>query len=84
MKTKSLRLFKKFLNKTALEMFKSWDAWVAQSVKCLTLDFGSGPDLMVPEIILVYGSALMVWSLLEIFSLSLILPTPLNTLFLTL
>ena len=24
--------------------------WMAQSVECLTLDFSSGPDLMVPEI----------------------------------
>ena len=27
-----------------------WGAWVAQLVKCLTLDFGSGHDLMVCEI----------------------------------
>ena len=26
-----------------------WDAWVAQLVKCLTLDFGSGHELMVHE-----------------------------------
>ena len=29
---------------------KSWGTWVAQSVKCLTLDFGSGHDLTVHEI----------------------------------
>ena len=27
-----------------------WDTWVAQSVKCLTLDFRFGHDLMVLEI----------------------------------
>ena len=26
---------------------KSWGTWVAQSVKCTTLGFGSGHDLMV-------------------------------------
>ena len=29
--------------------FSKWDAWVAQSVKHLTLDFGSGHDLTVCE-----------------------------------
>ena len=27
----------------------SWGAWVAQSVKCQTLDFSPGHDLLVPE-----------------------------------
>ena len=34
----------KFLHK----IFLSWGAWMAQSVKHLTLDFGSGHDLTVP------------------------------------
>ena len=33
--------------KTALKKCHIKGAWVAQSVKCLTLDFGSGHDLMV-------------------------------------
>ena len=32
-----------------LNRINSWDAWVAQLVKYLTLDFGSGHDLMVCE-----------------------------------
>ena len=28
-------------------MYASWGAWMTQSVKCQTLDFGSGYDLMV-------------------------------------
>ena len=30
-------------------MGTSWGAWVSQSVKCLTLGFGSGHDLTVGE-----------------------------------
>ena len=45
---------------------------MAQSMKCPTLDFGSGHDLMVCEV----GSALVVWSLLGIFSRALSLPLP--------
>ena len=30
-------------------VWKLWGAWVAQSVKHLTLDFGSGHDLLVHE-----------------------------------
>ena len=44
-------------------------AWVAQSVKRLTLDFGSGHGLTVHET----GAALMVQSLLGILSLPLCL-----------
>ena len=40
-----LLFFKFFIYKSGLRGF-----WVAQSVKCLTLDFGSGHDLMVCEI----------------------------------
>ena len=32
-----------------LNRINSWDAWVAQLVKYLTLDFGSGHDPMFPE-----------------------------------
>ena len=32
-----------------LNRINSWDAWVAQLVKYLTLDFGSGHDFMVCE-----------------------------------
>ena len=64
-----------------VESFKKhhrWGTWVAQSVKCLPLGFGSGHDLMVcgfdPH---TSGSALAVWSLLGILSLSLSLcPSP--------
>ena len=31
-------------------MYDIWGTWVAQSVKCLTLGFGSGHDLMGQEI----------------------------------
>ena len=34
------------------------DAWVAQSVKCPTLDVGSGHDLMVVGLSPMWGSAL--------------------------
>ena len=47
---------------------------MAQSVKYLTRDFGSGHDLTVPEIELELGSMLTAWSLLGILSLSLSLP----------
>ena len=30
--------------------FHAWGTWVAQPVKCLTLDLRSSHDLMVPEI----------------------------------
>ena len=33
-----------------LKMDVKWGAWLAQSVKLLTLDFGSGHDLVVCEI----------------------------------
>ena len=29
---------------------KSWSTWVVQSLECLTLNFGSGHDLMVSEL----------------------------------
>ena len=34
----------------AILMFLSWGVRVAQSVKCQTLDFGSGHDLTVSEV----------------------------------
>ena len=49
----------------------SWGARVAQSVKCLTLDLGSGHDLMVCQFEPVLGSLLSAWSLLQILSLPL-------------
>ena len=45
--------------------------WGAQSVKHLTLDFGSGHDLMVVRLRTALGSTLTAWSLLGILSLSL-------------
>ena len=51
--------------------------WVAQSVECLTLDFGSGHDLMVVRSSPTSGSILTAWSLLGILSLSLSLSLPL-------
>ena len=38
------------INTQLLKMQQPWGAWVAQSVKRPTLDFGSGHDLMVCEI----------------------------------
>ena len=38
------------LFKTTVTVFQHCDAWGAQSVQCLTLDFGSGCDLTVREI----------------------------------
>ena len=56
-------------------------AWVAQLVKYLTLDFGSGHDFMVHEIEPALGSALSAWSLLVILSLPLsLLLSPTRTL----
>ena len=49
-------------------------AWVAQSVECLTLDFGSGHDLMVHEIEPLVKLMLTAWRLLGIISLLLSLP----------
>ena len=46
-------------------------AWVAQSVKRLTLDFGSGRDLRFVSSSPTSGSTLIVRSLLGILSLSL-------------
>ena len=51
-------------------------AWVAQLVKCGTLDFGSGHDLMVCEMEPQWGPVLTAWSLLGILSLRLSLPLP--------
>ena len=45
---------------------------MAQSVKCPTLDFGSGHDFMV------VGMSLVTWRLLKILSLSLSLSAPLS------
>ena len=51
---------------------KDWGAWVAQLVKRLTLDFGSGHDLAVHEIEpLVELSPEPAWD-----SLSLLFPSP--------
>ena len=61
-----------------LKMATSKGAWVAQSVKCPTLDFGSGHNLMVHEIQPCVSSALIAWSLLGILSLPFYLPFPLS------
>ena len=68
-------------NKYSAEMSeKSWGAWVAQSVKHLTLDLGSGHDLTIrevkPHIGLCADSAGPAWDSL---SLSLSLPFPVCT-----
>ena len=56
---------------------KYWGAWVAQSVKNLTLDLGSGNDLMVhetePHVGLCTNGAELAWDSL---SLPLSLPLP--------
>ena len=48
-----------------------WGAWVAQSVKCLTLDFGSGHGLMIhgfqPHTGLHTNSAEPAWDSLSLF-----------------
>ena len=46
-----------------------WGTWVAQSLKRLTLDFGSGHDLRVREIEPLLGSMLTARRLLGILSL---------------
>ena len=60
----------------ALDAIILGGAWVAQSVKRLTLDFDSGHDLAVRELELQSGSALTAWSLLGVPSLLLSLPLP--------
>ena len=50
--------------------------WVVQLVKCLTLDFGSGCDLVVRGFEPMLGSALTAQSLLVILSLPLSLSAP--------
>ena len=53
-------------------------AWVAQSVKCPALDFGSeGHDLTVVRLSPASGSVLIAWSLLGIVSLPRSLSLPL-------
>ena len=41
-----------------LKEYQSWGAWVAQSVKCLTLDFNLGHDLRVVRLTTALGSEL--------------------------
>ena len=53
------------------------DTWVSQSVKCLTLDFGSGHDLAVGEFKPCVGLCADSKSLLEILSLPLSAHPPL-------
>ena len=53
-----------------------WGAWVAQSVKHLTLGFSSGHDLMVHGIKPHIGLYEEVWIPLGILSLPLSLPLP--------
>ena len=66
-------------------MPRCWGAWVSQSVKHLTLDFGSGHDLMVrefePRIGLCTDSMEPAWDSL---SLPLSLPLPMLVLALSL
>ena len=53
-------------------------AWMAQSVRCAALGFGSGHDLIVVGLGPASGSVLAVWSFLGIFFLSLPLPCSLS------
>ena len=52
--------------------------WVAQTVECSTLGFGSGHDLTVRGFGPTLGSVLTAWSLLGILSLSLSLSPSLS------
>ena len=52
----------------------SWGTWVTQLAKRLTLNFGSGHDLMVREIEPCVGPPLIAWSLWDSLSPSLPLP----------
>jgi len=56
-------------------------SWVAQVVKCPTLDFGSVHDLGVMRSRAPHQAPCWTWSLLEILSLSLFPPAPLPSLF---
>ena len=58
-----------------LKVSAFWSTW-GGSVECLTLDFGSGHDLLVYELSPTLGSELTPWSLLGILSLLLSLPLP--------
>ena len=51
-----------------------WDAWVAQSVEHLTLDFGSGHDLTGSWDWALHRAPCWKWSLVRILSLPLALP----------
>ena len=67
------------LNKTTFRR-----AWGAQSLKCLTLDLGSGHDLAVHGVEPTSGSALTAWNLLGILLTCPICPSPARTLSLSL
>ena len=47
-------------SKVHIKKTNSWGAWLAQSVKCLTLDFGSDHDLRVVRLSPASGSVLSV------------------------
>ena len=69
------------------KMIKQWGAWVAQSVKCLTLGLGSGHDLMVRGFESHFGlcanSAEPAWDFLSLsLSLSPLCPSHAHSLFL--
>lgn len=55
--------------RTRYRNIESWGAWVAPSLKPLTLDFGSGQDLRVVRSAPCQALP-RVWSLLKILSLS--------------
>ena len=54
-----------------------WGTWMVQSVKCLTLDFGSGHDLTIVGLSPALGSALSMEPAWNSLSLSLSLSLPL-------
>ena len=66
------------LRKPALcfKTLQTHSAWVAQSIKHTTLDFGSGHDLMILRSSPTSGSLLTAWRLLGILILPLSLPLP--------
>ena len=64
----------------AFTCHKAWGAWVAQSVKCPTLDFGSGHDLGIWGSSPTFGSGFSegsAWDSLPLFlPLSLLIHSP--------
>ena len=73
-----MHVYSIFLNLNNTLKSKLSGAWVAQSVKHPTLDFGSCHDPRIVGSNPASGSTLTAWKLLGILSLSLSLPLPLS------